>query len=198
MANESTYGWQKKHEYEGEVVDLSKSSKADDYWMAELGGTVGNFDLAANYLHVNDENAMGLKGDNKIWTAAATYNSGKFSLGAMYLQGDDDLLTGAAKNYDDDGFVVSMGWAGAKKSEAGSWGLYGKYYDQSAVTTMAHTMNGAYYAFGNKGFKGYMVGGNVTLAKNMVASVEYYDLKNKEGNDDKHARTLWSELAISF
>ena len=47
--------------------------------MAELGGTVGNFDLAANYLHVNDENAMGLKGDNKIWTAAATYNSGKFS-----------------------------------------------------------------------------------------------------------------------
>ena len=43
-----------------------------------------------------------------------------------------------------------------------------------------------------------MVGGNVTLAKNMVASVEYYDLKNKEGNDDKHARTLWSELAISF
>lgn len=30
MANESTYGWQKKHEYEGEVVDLSKSSKADD------------------------------------------------------------------------------------------------------------------------------------------------------------------------
>ena len=198
MANESTYGWQKKHEYEGEVVDLSKSSKADDYWMAELGGTVGNFDLAANYLHVNDENAMGLKGDNKIWTAAATYNSGKFSLGAMYLQGDDDLLTGAAKNYDDDGFVVSMGWAGAKKSEAGSWGLYGKYYDQSAVTTIAHTMNGAYDAFGNKGFNGYMVGGNVTLAKNMVASVEYYDLKNKEGNDDKHARTLWSELAISF
>ena len=198
MANESTYGWQKKHEYEGEVVDLSKSSKADDYWMAELGGTVGNFDLAANYLHVNDENAMGLKGDNKIWTAAATYNGGKFSLGAMYLQGDDDLLTGAAKNYDDDGFVVSMGWAGAKKSEAGSWGLYGKYYDQSAVTTIAHTMNGAYDAFGNKGFKGYMVGGNVTLAKNMVASVEYYDLKNKEGNDDKHARTLWSELAISF
>ena len=212
MAQKSTYGYSavasaaseanKESATVESIADAYKNaykSKADTYWMAELGGTVGNFDLAASYLDVNDEyNVLGLYGDNKIWTAAATYNTGKFSLGAMYLQGDDDLLTGTAKNYDDDGFVVSMGWAGAKKSEAGSWGLYGKYYDQSAVTTIAHTMNGAYDAFGNKGFKGYMVGGNVTLAKNMVASVEYYDLKNKDGNDDKHARTLWSELAISF
>ena len=186
MANEKTYGEDK---YE---------SVGDTYWMTELGGTWGNFDLAANYIDVDNENAMGLEGDNKIWTAAATYNSGKFSLGAMYLKGDDDLLTGAAKNYDDDGFVVSMGWAGAKKSEAGSWGLYGKYYDQGAPTTIAHTMNGAYDKFEKEGFKGYMAGANLTVAKNMVASVEYYDLKNKEGNDDKHARTLWSELAISF
>ena len=164
--------------------------------MTELGGTWGNFDLAANYIDVDNENAMGLEGDNKIWTAAATYNSGKFSLGAMYLKGDDDLLTGDAKNYDDDGFVVSMGWAGAKKSEAGSWGLYGKYYDQGAPTTIAHTMNGAYDKFEKEGFKGYMAGANLTVAKNMVASVEYYDLKGKE--NDKHARTLWSELAISF
>ena len=38
--------------------------------MAELGGTVGNFDLAANYLHVNDENAMGLKGEQQDLDAA--------------------------------------------------------------------------------------------------------------------------------
>ena len=97
--------------------------------------------------------------------------------------------------------MVSLSaWVGPvrRRAKLAAGASIGKYYDQSAVTTIAHTMNGAYDAFGNKGFKGYMVGGNVTLAKNMVASVEYYDLKNKEGNDDKHARTLWSELAISF
>ena len=187
MADKTTYGWTK---------EADKKATGDTYWMTELGGTWGNFGLAANYIDVDNENAMGLEGDNKIWTAAATYNSGKFSLGAMYLKGDDDLLTGDAKNYDDDGFVVSMGWAGAKKSEAGSWGLYGKYYDQGAPTTIAHTMNGAYDKFEKEGFKGYMAGANLTVAKNMVASVEYYDLKGKES--DKHARTLWSELAISF
>ena len=48
-----------------------------------------------------------------------------------------------------------------------------------------------------------MVGGNLTVAKNMVATVEYYDLKNKDAENgidagNKHARTLWSELNITF
>jgi len=48
-----------------------------------------------------------------------------------------------------------------------------------------------------------MVGGNLTVAKNMVATVEYYDLKNKDvekgiNPGTNHARTLWSELNITF
>ena len=80
-----------------------------------------------------------------------------------------------------------MGWAGAKASDPGSWGLYAKCYDQGAPTVIDHTMNGAWDKFDGEGFKGYNVGGNVTLAKNMVATVEYYDLKGKES--DQHART---------
>jgi hypothetical protein len=57
-------------------------------------------------------------------------------------------------------------------------------------------MNGAWDKFDGEGFKGYNVGGNVTLAKNMVATVEYYDLKGKES--DQHARTLWSQLVVTF
>ena len=53
--------------------------------------------------------------------------------------------------------------------------------------------------FDTYGFKGYMVGGNLTVAKNMVATVEYYDLKGKGGDlDNSHARTLWSELNVTF
>jgi len=51
---------------------------------------------------------------------------------------------------------------------------------------------GDYYA-------GYMVGGNLTAAKNMVATVEYYDLKAKGGDSkDGHARSIRSELNITF
>lgn len=98
---------------------------------------------------------------------------------------------------DDDGYVITLGFKGAKASKPGSWGLYGKYYDQGVATYIAHTMNGAYDKFDANGFKGYMVGGNLTLAKNMVATVEWYDLKSK-GDSDKHARTLWSQMVVTF
>ena len=51
--------------------------------------------------------------------------------------------------------------------------------------------------FLNQGFKGWSIAGDVTIAKNMVATVEYFDLKGKEDSDMK-AKTLWSQLAVTF
>ena len=193
MANKSTYSWQKDNYTDDDSV-------ADEFWATGLYGTWGNFDLGAEYVHADDVNGnVGIiNGTDKIWDVSAKYNVGKFNLGAMYLKGDDDTLKdyGKYKDADDDGYVVSMGWAGAKASDPGSWGLYAKYYDQGAPTVIDHTMNGAWDKFDGEGFKGYNVGGNVTLAKNMVATVEYYDLKGKEF--DQHARTLWSQLVVTF
>lgn len=193
MANKSTYSWQKDNYTDDDSV-------ADEFWATGLYGTWGNFDLGAEYVHADDVNGnVGIiNGTDKIWDVSAKYNVGKFSLGAMYLKGDDDTLKdyGKYKDADDDGYVVSMGWVGAKASDPGSWGLYAKYYDQGAPTVIDHTMNGAWDKFDGEGFKGYNVGGNVTLAKNMVATVEYYDLKGKES--DQHARTLWSQLVVTF
>ena len=63
-------------------------------------------------------------------------------------------------------------------------------------------MNGDYYLFPITGFKGYMVGGNLAVAKNMIATVEYYDLKDKNGDAGefagRHARTLWTDLTVTF
>ena len=100
---------------------------------------------------------------------------------------------------DDDGYVITLGFKGAKASKPGSWGLYGKYYDQGAATYIQHTMSGEYGEFGDSGFKGYRVGGNLALAKNMVTTVEFYDLKGKGGTDEgKHVRTLWSQMVVTF
>ena len=169
--------------------------KNADVWYAELAGKVGALSLAAGYTDwdevvVKNDVATDPKGDNDIWYASANYAFDKnFKLGAMYLQGDDNGC-----DTDDDGYVVTASYKGAKAAQVGSWGLVAKYYDQGDVTYADHTMNGA--ADKLDGFKGYSVAANYTLAKNIVAQVEYYDLEEKEGNRD--AETIWSQVVFTF
>ena len=191
MASESDFGWN----------DDTAASVADTFYQAELGGTWGNLNLAASYLKAKDVKFedFGLNGDNKIWTVGADYTAGKLNLSGMYLKGDKDVLLSEYRDGDDDGYVVGLTYGGAEEDKPGSWGLIATYYDQSAPTVIAHTMDGAWDAFAGYGFKGYKVGANLTLAKNMVAEVDYYDLKGKRGEtSDKHARTLWSQLVVTF
>ncbi len=160
-----------------------------DTWYAELTGKVGALSLAAGYTDwdkIDGDDDV----DTDVWYASANYAFDKnFKLGAMYLQGDDQDC-----DIDEDGYVVTASYKGAKAAQAGSWGLVAKYYDQGTTTYMDHTMNGA--ADKLEGFKGYSVAANYTLAKNIVAQVEYYDLEEKEGNRD--AETIWSQVVFTF
>ena len=54
----------------------------------------------------------------------------------------------------------------------------------------------ATYNAAGDGFKGFEVGANYAVAKNIVAAVKYYDLEVREG--DKDAQTLWGEVVFSF
>ena len=174
------------------VTDAKANAK--DTYYAELSGKVENLSLAAGYYKFEDvKEKAGV--DDTIWTVAANYAFDKnFKLGAMYLNGDKDKYNG-----DDDGFVVTASYKGAKAAKAGSWGLVAKYYDQGASTYIDHTMNGladnALFT-DDEGFKGYSVAANYTFAKNIVGQVEYYDLDQKEGNKD--AQTLWSQVVFTF
>ena len=170
-----------------------KKANAKDTYYAELSGNVGKLALAAGYY--NYENVKEAKDvDDTIWTVAANYAFDKnFKLGAMYLNGDQDKYEG-----DDDGFVVTASYKGAKAAKAGSWGLVAKYYDQGFSTYIDHTMNSYAdsYTSADQGFKGYSVAANYTFAKNIVGQVEWYDLEAKKGTKD--AQTLWSQVVFTF
>ena len=178
-----------KEDKDGNLVEVANASKADEVVYAELSGKAGALGLAAGYYDFKD--LAGIDGqDDNIWTVAANYAFDKnFKLGAMYLNGDEDDFEG-----DDDGYVVTASYKGAKAAKVGSWGLVAKYYDQGASTYIDHTMNGK--ADKMDGFKGYSVAANYTFAKNIVGQVEYYDLEEKEGN--REAQTLWSQLVFTF
>ncbi len=170
-----------------------KKANAKDTYYAELSGNVGKLALAAGYYNYEDVKEAKDE-DDTIWTVGANYAFDKnFKLGAMYLNGDQDKYEG-----DDDGFVVTASYKGAKAAKAGSWGLVAKYYDQGFSTYIDHTMNGYAdsYTSADQGFKGYSVAANYTFAKNIVGQVEWYDLEAKEGTKD--AQTLWSQVVFTF
>lgn len=180
----------------------------DKMWGASVGGKVGNLSLSAGYDKFQDalasidsygiDNSAKTGSDNGIWNLSANYKFGDFTLAATYLDSDIDLREDSQyKDVDTNGYVVGLNYKGADKNKPGTWGLFANYYDQGAGTFVAHTMypgDWSYYV--DEGFKGYMVGGGVTLAKNMVYQLHYYDLEGKEsGLDDQ---VLWSRLQIMF
>ena len=140
--------------------------------------------------------------DNKVWNIGVAFDLAEdLTLTADYLQSDWDKISsplGGEYGIDDEGYVVGLSYKGAKASAPGSWGLYGNWYDQGRGTVMAHTMNGDY---GETGFEGWMVGANYTLAKNIVAAVEYYDLETKGINglvEKEDLETLWTQVIFTF
>lgn len=180
----------------------------DKMWGASVGGKVGNLSLSAGYDKFQDalasiesygiDNSAKTGSDNGIWNLSANYKFGDFTLAATYLDSDINLRDNYLyKDVDTNGYVVGLNYKGADKNKPGTWGLFANYYDQGAGTFVAHTMypgDWSYYV--DEGFKGYMVGGGVTLAKNMVYQLHYYDLEGKEsGLDDQ---VLWSRLQIMF
>ena len=154
--------------------------------------------------------------DNGIWHAGLSYDIGHFNLSAMYLKGDlsadklNNMTDNGAVNQaidqylDDDGFVIGLSYKGAKAEDAGSWGAWAKYYDQGAQTYVAHTTDAN--TFGMTGFKGFGVGANYTLAKNIVANVAYYNTESKLAKaigvadelDRSKDHRFWTDVTFTF
>ena len=174
-----------------------KGSKADEMMYAQLGAKLGVVDAKVGYYKFDDVAKLDKvsvgKGDDEIWTVGLALPVAKdLKLSGTYLMSDYD-----ENGVDDDGYVIGLDYKGAKAAEAGTWGLWAKYYDQAAGTYVAHTFEAKHdFAVDDEGFKGYGVGANYTFAKNIVGAVKYYDLEAKEGSKDEE--TLYAELNFMF
>ena len=218
-------------QYHEDVASSNVSFKSimryDKAYGAKVDTTIGAVKATAGYtvfkdgkdVYIADTNLDGVFGeiliddhdiqDNKIWNVGVAFDLAKdLTFTADYLKSDLNSIKvpGYESTFDgDDGLVIGLNYKGAKASEPGSYGLYANYYDQSRGTVIAHTMNGAY---GGKGFKGYMLGANYTFAKNIVASLEWYDIKGKSMNLDgsgtpftipeRDMETLWAQVVFTF
>ncbi|WP_293841328.1 S-layer homology domain-containing protein [uncultured Phascolarctobacterium sp.] len=204
----------KVNAYYGKPVDTNVGGYTNyDYekmFGASLSGKIGKLDLSAGYDKFQDclagaganYTTILKKGeDNAVWNVTAGYAFDKnVKVNATYLNSDvdkDNFTTGVKDSVDTDGYVVGLSYKGANKAKVGSWGAWANYYDQGVGTFVAHTIKTSDWGyFMTEGFKGYNVGVNYALAKNLVYSVDYYDLEGKESDND--TRVIWSRLQINF
>ena len=179
-------------------------SEGGNYWAVDVTAPIAKgLDLSAGYIHVNDiVDEDDYTYDNKVWYVGAKYAVGHVGLSAMYLKGDlsDDDGYKFDEDWQKDGYVIGLAYKGAKADEAGSWGLWAKYYDQGTNTYLAHTTDA--HTFWGDGFKGYGVGANYTFAKNIVGNVAYYETKDTylQKTEDATVKDhrLWTDVTFTF
>ena len=173
------------------ALETASAEYDNDLAYAELTAKIGAVNANAGYYKFSDMAAWENQ-DNKIWTAGVGFDLAKHvGFTASYFDSNLEDL-----NKNDDGFVLGLNYKGAKASEAGSWGLSAQYFDLASTVVVAPGYDADYETEKN-GFKGYAVGANYALAKNIVAGVTYYDLKSK-ADTDVEKETLWSQVVFSF
>ncbi|MCQ2362814.1 MAG: S-layer homology domain-containing protein [Acidaminococcaceae bacterium] len=143
----------------------------------------------------------------EIWDVCLAYPVAKnLRLTGEYFHGKGDLIE--AGKSDSNGYEIKLQYGQAKAAVPGSWSVHTVYSNRPFSTLMSQstfagyaveplTTNGAEVSGEGDGFKGWEVGANYTLAKNMVAGLKYFDYETRKDSGG-HARTLWGEVTISF
>ena len=180
--------------------DLRMYDDGDRLYVVDVTGKVGVVDAYATYYNLDNTNPGTAFEGQEIYNVGVAFPVAKdLKLSGEYLYGTSDEDNGM----DNSGFVAGLAYKGAKASKVGSWGIYANYYDMPALTYFDNTNNTYTNSYMNAqktnaadGFEGYEVGANVTLAKNIVAAVKYYDLDARDKGEDDQA--IWSEVVFTF
>ena len=180
----------------------------DRFYVAGVEAAIGAVDAGVKYYKADNFR------EQEIWEVSAKGEIAKdLTLRGSWFYGDSDSYDALAdyvdESTDNNGWLVGLTYKGAKASEVGSWGVYANYSDRPASTYLQPTVfSGGYadYADGlgyltSDGYKGFDIGANVTLAKNIVAGIKYADFEGREdkaGLSAKDAQTLWTEVVFTF
>ena len=186
------------------VDNNGDAAEYKDYWGVNAAADLGKYvTLFAGYDQVKaraTDRAVGIKDDkSKIFDVGLNFKFAKdASFDATYLHAKyDNKAQGAPNN----GFILGLGYGGAKAAKVGSWGIAAKYYHVPAGGFIApgyEWIDNPYErAMYTRGAKGWWASAKYTVAKNMIFDVEYMDLKTRHGESTKN-KTWLTSLTVSF
>ena len=173
-------------------------NKFDRFAGASFNAGLGKADLNVGYVYGWDGGPKESYEDGLLY-AGLGFKLGKdATLNATYLHSNLDAAL-EAKGASDNGFMAKLAIKGAKAAKPGSWGLTAKYYYAPAGMVFANSYDtgaGTENALNTEGFKGWYGVAKYTVAKNMVAGFQYWDLKGRETG--KKNRATWADFIVTF
>jgi len=183
-----------------EYTTISTFDKS--YGATVKAGLGKNFDVHAAYMKYADVSKNGgVFSDNlDIWNAGLGYTADTFALGFDWLKGKP-AHEADTEGKTNNGWVISADIMGAKPAKVGSWGLSAKYHHQGVGTFVSPSIyydDIAFKPYAATGFKGWSLEGNYTVAKNIIAGVDYFKMSQLDGDDKADASTLAGHLIFTF
>jgi hypothetical protein len=163
---------------------------SENLFIGTVGTSFGVVDANLAYYNQEQSNAD----DTSIFTVGLATDVAKdLTLSGTYLKADDENEDG-----DDDGYAIGLNYKGAEKTVVGSYGVYAMYNNQPDTTYIAHTTDANTFSdvSGAGGWKGTTLGVDYTVAKNMIATVNYFDTEALATDDDD--QVIMSQLYVFF
>ncbi|MGN8833654.1 S-layer homology domain-containing protein [Selenomonas montiformis] len=153
--------------------------------------THDKFTIGGAYHHFASEDFKTIgtnSGDVDIWSVNTGYRANE-NIGVKFSYAQNANISSGNKSYD-----ATLNYKGAEASNVGAWGLYVSYRNLGQNVTLAPTYTGM-----GAGERGYIIGGNYTLFKNVVASGSYFTGKAIRLNDsDDSAHALFGRVQFYF
>jgi hypothetical protein len=176
------------------TINAGLSDKASNYQGLGLAYDFGKLSTKAGYQHfdwnekiwsnISDE-------DLSIWSVGGKYAFDKnVALNVEYAKGDTDLAN--AEDSEDKAYVFELNYKGAQQENKGTWGAWAAYRYLGSLVALDPTYDAI-----NRGYKGWEIGGEYTLAKNIVTTLRYGDTKNLFDNDLK-LKKLFGRVEFFF
>ena len=135
--------------------------------------------------------------DMKILEVGLGYKiTDKLALSGAYAKNlGDKNFKAFDMNKDKDAYTVQLKYRGAEQDQAGSYGVWAAYRKLGTMAVIAPTYDGA-----QVGYKGFEIGAEVALAKNIVGSLIYFDGKtnNKAANANAKMKRVFGSVEFFF
>jgi hypothetical protein len=175
----------------------SDLSQASDYGAIQFNyAPTDRLTAAAGYTYLKNDQFktnVGLSDDKiGIWNAGFDYKITKdFTFGGEYAGSDAKASDIGGKSDEEKAYSAQITYKGAKSDVAGSYGLWAAYRQIGSLASIAPTYDGA-----DLGTKGYELGVNYMLDKNIMTKVVYFDGKSITNEQD--FKKVFGRLEFAF
>lgn len=186
--------------YGKQVVKSADDKNEATYWAVEANYANGKWDAGVGYHNVlathTYQQVAGNDSSFRIADLGVGYAFDKnVKLTGDYAKGSSQNMV---KNAANNAYSIQLNYKGADAADAGSWGAYVAYRQLAPFATLVPTYD---FKAGYAGFytlKGWEIGADYAIEKNIVASAKYFNGKDTAATNNDKATGVWTRVDFMF